>query len=315
MNNHTQRILVAFVGIPLLVIASLIGGYIFLLTVICISTIALYEFYKLAELKGASPRIGSGLIAGICINISFFHDKLQFALIKILEKFNIFIPFPSQTQMLYIILTIIIIVFSLLELLKNKGSPVINLSLSFFGVLYIPLFLGTLVGIRELFVPFDFPVSRFFLEPENFTNPVIRDKIYQWGGYTVVSIFVIVWICDSAAYYIGSKFGKHKLYQRISPNKTWEGAVAGLIFAIASSVVMKYIFLDYLSLGSSIIIGIIIGVTGQAGDLFESMLKRDFGVKDSSSLIPGHGGMLDRFDSLIMVSPVIYLYFDFILFS
>jgi len=315
VSSHLKRILIAAVGIPLFVVVSFIGGIPFFLTISCISALALHEFYKLARLKGSEPQIALGLIAGFFINLSFFHDKLQSAVLNLLGKNNIIIPFPSQTQLLYIMLTIIIVTLCLIELFRNRGSAVLNLSVTIFGLLYIPFFLGTFIGLRELFVPFDFPVSRFFVEPESFTNPYVRDEIYRWGAYTVISILAIIWICDSAAYYIGSAAGRHKLFPRVSPNKSWEGALAGFISAVIAGILFKIFFLNYLSLGSAVILGVIIGTIGQLGDLVESLLKRDAGVKDSSNIIPGHGGVLDRFDSLILVSPVIYLYIDFILFS
>jgi phosphatidate cytidylyltransferase len=315
MSSHLKRILIAAVGIPYFVIVSYIGGLLFFVTISCISALALYEFYKLARLKGSEPQIALGLIAGFFINISFFHDKLQSAALNLLGNFNIFIPFPSQTQLLYIVLTIIVITVCLVELFRNRGSAFLNISVTIFGLLYIPFFLGTFIGIRELFVPFDFPVSRFFTEPASFTNPYIRDEIYRWGGYTIISILAIIWICDSAAYYIGSAVGKHKLFPRVSPNKSWEGAVAGFVCAVISAILLKIFFLNYLSMESAVVFGIIIGTIGQMGDLVESLFKRDAGVKDSSNIIPGHGGVLDRFDSLILTSPVIYLYIDFIFFS
>jgi phosphatidate cytidylyltransferase len=125
----------------------------------------------------------------------------------------------------------------------------------------------------------------------------------------------MIWVCDSAAYYIGSAFGKHKLFPRVSPNKSWEGAIAGFIFAVVTAVAAKYLLLDYLRTDQAVILGIIVGIFGQLGDLFESLLKRDAGVKDSSNLIPGHGGVLDRFDSLLVVSPLVYLYLDFVVFK
>ena len=101
----------------------------------------------------------------------------------------------------------------------------------------------------------------------------------------------------------------------MSPNKSWEGAIAGFIFAVAAAIAAKYIVLEYLTLGAAAIIGSIVGVFGQLGDLIESLFKRDAGTKDSSRLIPGHGGALDRFDSLLLVAPLVYLYLDFIFFS
>jgi phosphatidate cytidylyltransferase len=109
--------------------------------------------------------------------------------------------------------------------------------------------------------------------------------------------------------------GKHKLFPRVSPNKSWEGAVFGFIFAVAAACAAKYLVLEFLPLSAAIIVGIIVGTIGQTGDLFESLLKRDAGVKDSGTLIPGHGGALDRFDSLLLVAPLVYYYIDFVFFS
>jgi phosphatidate cytidylyltransferase len=124
----------------------------------------------------------------------------------------------------------------------------------------------------------------------------------------------MIWICDTAAFHFGVALGKHKLFPRVSPNKSWEGSIFGFIFAIATAVAAKYIVLDYLSLPQSVVIGCIVGIFGQLGDLIESLLKRDAGVKDSSHIIPGHGGAFDRFDSLLLTAPLVYLYIDFIVF-
>ena len=131
------------------------------------------------------------------------------------------------------------------------------------------------------------------------------------GGFLVISILATIWICDSAAYFAGISFGKHKLFPRVSPKKSWEGAIFGFIFAILTMILAHFLVLDFLSFNEAIILGIIIGIVGQIGDLIESLIKRDAQVKDSSSLIPGHGGVLDRFDSLLYSAPVILLYLRF----
>ncbi len=100
----------------------------------------------------------------------------------------------------------------------------------------------------------------------------------------------------------------------MSPKKTWEGAIAGFLGAIGAFVLMKALVLPYLTVGQAVVCGAIVGIFGQLGDLVESLLKRDAGIKDSSSLIPGHGGVLDRFDSILFVSPLLFLYLDFIVF-
>jgi phosphatidate cytidylyltransferase len=180
----------------------------------------------------------------------------------------------------------------LVELFRNRGSAILNAGSTFLGVLYLGLFGSAIVGIREFY--------------PNVGN------LYNRGGYLMISIFASIWICDSAAFWGGSKLGKHKLFPRVSPNKSWEGSIFGFFFSIIVIILAKIIVLDFLSFKNAIMIGIIIGVVGQIGDLIESLIKRDAGVKDSSSLIPGHGGMFDRFDSLLFTSPIIFVYLTFI---
>ncbi|MCX8011479.1 MAG: phosphatidate cytidylyltransferase, partial [Ignavibacteria bacterium] len=131
---------------------------------------------------------------------------------------------------------------------------------------------------------------------------------YYKGGYIIITIFSTIWICDSAAYFGGISLGKHRLLERISPKKSWEGAIFGLVFSIISVVIAKLVLLDFLSWIDIFYIGLVVGIIGQLGDLVESMIKRNAGIKDSSTLIPGHGGVLDRFDSLLFVSPFVYFY-------
>jgi phosphatidate cytidylyltransferase len=220
---------------------------------------------------------------------------------------------PSQLQWLLILLIAFVVISLIIELFRGKTSPVFNLASTAFGVLYVSVSFGTFIGIRELFLN-DFPLPRFLsvvgLQPAE----VARELSYRWGGYTVISILASIWICDTAAQFVGLKYGKHKLFPRVSPNKSWEGAVSGFVAAIGAAVLARYLLLPFFSVGESVVIGFVVGVFGQLGDLAESLLKRDAGVKDSSAIIPGHGGMLDRFDSLLFVAPILYLYFDFVLF-
>jgi len=140
---------------------------------------------------------------------------------------------------------------------------------------------------------------------------MLRELAGLPGLNLVIYIFVLIWACDTAAYFAGRFFGKHKL-SAVSPNKTWEGSVAGFLFTIIVSLVVHFTFPDKISFNDSLVTGLIIGIFSQVGDLFESMIKRYCGVKDSSELIPGHGGILDRFDSLIFVTPLVFIYFVYI---
>ena len=311
MSNLSLRVLAAVVAIPIIVAICLAGTVYFFGFVTMISGVALYEFYGLARTKGASPQVAIGIFSGFLINLSFYHAKLQTLIAGLFLAEGIAIPFPSQSQLLVIIILVTVVVASAVELFRNKGSAVINLATTLLGVLYVSLFFGTFIGVREIFTPFDPAVFRYFVTAVGTAD---GDQIYRFGGYTVISIFAVIWICDSAAFHFGVAIGKHKLFPRVSPNKSWEGAISGFLFAVGSAIAAKYLVLQYLSLGSAVVIGCIVGISGQIGDLIESLFKRDAGVKDSSNLIPGHGGALDRFDSLLLVAPLVYFYLDFILF-
>lgn len=308
LSNLTIRVLTAIVGIPIILLAAFQGGVPFLVLILLFSTMAQFEFYRMIEIKGAKPLKIIGLISGVFIVISFFQHEIG----HLLASYEVYVSIPSIAELILIVLIISIIIILIIEMFRNNGSPILNVSSTLFGILYIPLFIGTLVGIRESFNLVDFPIeiSLEMLET-SLEEPI--ERIHIWGGYTVVSIFAIIWICDTMAYFGGKLFGKNKLFERVSPNKTWEGAILGFIFSLVSAMIAKYLFLDYLTLIEAITIGFIIGTVGQIGDLIESLIKRDVGLKDSSSLIPGHGGFFDRFDSLILASPVLYLYFELVI--
>jgi phosphatidate cytidylyltransferase len=192
----------------------------------------------------------------------------------------------------YYFLILFMVIISLIELFRNNGSAIYNIGGTLLGVLYTGLFAGALVALREFF-------------------PSLEDH-YSWGGYLIISVFASIWVCDSAAYYGGTAFGKHRLFLRVSPKKSWEGAVFGFVFAVLTMIVSKYIILDFLSWNSVLALGVIVGVVGQLGDLVESLFKRDANVKDSSHILPGHGGVFDRFDSLLLTAPVVLLYLTYV---
>ena len=131
----------------------------------------------------------------------------------------------------------------------------------------------------------------------------------DWGKWAVLAIFVAIWINDTGAYCVGCTLGKHRLCERLSPKKSWEGFWGGFAFAIGWGIACYYLFPQVgLNIYQWILFGAISSIFATWGDLFESMLKRNAGVKDSGNIIPGHGGILDRIDSLLLVSPVIMLF-------
>jgi phosphatidate cytidylyltransferase len=313
LKNLTARILVALVAVPIIIWLTMLGGYFFFLLITVISSFALYEFYGLAEAKGAAPLKTLGLTAGIVVNTVFIYERFQVDIYKFLiDNFGTHIPLFSQYQLLTVVLLKFLLLTMFIELFRTKGLPTINIAATILGVLIISLCFGTLILLREVF-PYGFPIHKFY--PTGMTDDQQLKQINLWGGFTVVAIFATIWICDTAAYFGGKTFGKHKLFVKVSPNKTWEGAVFGFIFSILTMLTAKIVVISYLSFQHAIVIGALVGIFGQIGDLIESRFKRDAGVKDSSSIIPGHGGVYDRFDSLIYVSPIVYLYIDFIVLS
>lgn len=175
---------------------------------------------------------------------------------------------------------LLLIIPVLLEVFREKKRNPLNAIVQVFGFIYITI---PFVLLNELDI-----------------NPAL-----------VLYIFILIWSCDTFAYFGGKFFGKHKLTS-ISPKKTIEGAIIGLLFTVVASVVFYYLKSDIFGFADSIILGLLIGVLSQVGDNFESMLKRYTEIKDSSNIIPGHGGLLDRFDSLIFIVPVIYAYIKFL---
>jgi phosphatidate cytidylyltransferase len=315
-SNLTLRIAVAIVGIPALLFAGYRGGLYFFTLVAAIGILALQEFYTITEAKGMAPQRWTGIAGIVLVFLSFFHEQIQYFILPFfIDRGGISLLTKLQLFITLFFLTLVVVL--LIELFRNRGSVILNAAATMMGICYIGIFLGTLIGIRELY-GMEFPIS-LAMAHANGLSPMADDAVrattYAWGGWTIISIFASLWMCDTMAYFGGRTMGRHKLFVRISPNKTWEGAVWGFLGSVIAILVMRSLVLPYVAVHQAVIIGLIIGIFGQIGDLVESALKRDAGVKDSSTLIPGHGGILDRFDSLIFTAPILYLYIDFVVLS
>ena len=143
---------------------------------------------------------------------------------------------------------------------------------------------------------------------------ILLRNISEAGKGLIFFLVLIIWLGDTAAYLFGKRFGKHKFRPKISPGKTIEGTIAGLVFGTLGGLgVWSFLLKDILSLPHALILGILLGIVGQLGDLSESVIKRSADVKDSGHLIPGHGGLLDRCDSLIFSAPTLYYYFHYLI--
>ena len=182
------------------------------------------------------------------------------------------------------VLVLLILFIFIFELFRKKSSAIINTAVTILGIVYPGLFLAAILFLR---------------------NNVERLNISSAAGF-MLTLFVSIWACDTFAYFVGKPLGKHRLFERVSPKKSIEGALGGLFGSILVFLTAHYMDWYYISFSMALLSGIIVGIFGQTGDLIESWFKRDSGVKDSSSILPGHGGFLDRFDSLIFVSPLFY---------
>jgi phosphatidate cytidylyltransferase len=271
LRNSITRVIVAVLAVPLILAVCYFGKYYFLAFALGIALLSFYEFSLMAKTKGMNLNLWAGILGIIFIVLNqYFH-------------------FPVNNYHFLILYAVII---CLVELFRNNGSAIQNLSGTLFGVIYMGLFAASLVGLREFYSLFG--------------------EQYFKGGFLIISVFVSIWICDSAAYYGGTALGKHRLFLRVSPKKSWEGALFGFVFAVLTMIAAKFILLYFLDWNTIIVLGVIIGIIGQLGDLVESLFKRDAQVKDSSNIIPGHGGIFDRFDSILLTSPVIFLYLTYV---
>lgn len=165
----------------------------------------------------------------------------------------------------------------ILELFRQKGNPILNIAVSVVGFFYVLIPIASMAGVI-------------------FVNPIL-----------LLAFFVIIWASDTGAYLTGMCFGKHKMFVRVSPKKTWEGLFGGLVFALVVAYIFSRFNPDLGSLPSWAIFSVLVFVTGTLGDLVESLFKRTLGVKDSGAIMPGHGGILDRLDSALLAAPVALL--------
>lgn len=150
----------------------------------------------------------------------------------------------------------------------------------------------------------------YIILPISTTNLIIQYNS-EFQPLLLLSVFILAWCNDTFAYLTGVKFGKHRLFERHSPKKSWEGFVGGFLFTIIAGIVISK-FSNIFAMQHWIVISIIVSIIGTLGDLVESMFKRQMGVKDSGKILPGHGGILDRFDILFIVLPIVWVYLEII---
>jgi phosphatidate cytidylyltransferase len=192
----------------------------------------------------------------------------------------------------FLILVPMMLLIMVVELYRKEKKPFDSLAHTFFSVLYTAV-----------------PFSMFSFSAFSHTglNSLLPHANISFSPGIIIGFFILVWANDTGAYLTGATVGRHPLFERISPKKTWEGFFGGVI----TSGLIAWLLSDWLGVVDTVnwvIISVIISVAGTYGDLIESMMKRSIGVKDSGTIMPGHGGFLDRFDSAILSFPLVYLF-------
>lgn len=262
------RLISGAVFVPITFAAARVGGLLHLSFVLAVVWFGLLEFYRLLASNGERPYRVLGIGAGLVVVCSAYFRLGAHA---------------------NLLLTIVLIITMAIELLRtdNRGA-VQAIGGTLFGVLYVAWLGSHLVLLREL--------------------PRLAGLDYRIGAELVLFLFLCAWGCDAGAYVIGKAIGRHPLLPRVSPRKSVEGAIGGLAVGGLCGLVASLTFMRLLDPGRGLVFGLLVAASGQIGDLAESLLKRDSLSKDSAAamMIPGHGGVLDRFDSILFSAPILY---------
>jgi phosphatidate cytidylyltransferase len=265
--------LFALVGAPLTIALIYLGGWVFAFALGVISALGAWELYRMARAQGHEPLDNAGIVVAACVPLLVHGTYLG----------------VIRASVTIAVMILIGLTASVIWVRGTARKPLVSLAVTIMGVVY--------------------PALVTYMYP-------IRYHDYAVGslaGTTLLMLpILLTWATDTGAYGFGRMFGKHKLIPSVSPGKTVEGAIGGVVVAIVIAwAYVTFVLRPYAQLSMRPLwmfaFAIIISIVGQTGDLAESLFKRDVGVKDSSSLLPGHGGILDRFDSLFFVLPVAYL--------
>ncbi len=270
-----RRIIVAAVGIPIAVGILILGGWPLTLTMAGLAAVGTLELYRMGEARGwqAFPWIGLPATVAIVALAGWSAGAGEWAL-------------PA----IAVLLSVVLLALGGGVFLRGpSGAPLPTVAITIFGVVYLA-------------IPFAFALF-----------------LHDLSIHLLVLPFLATWLGDSAAYFAGRRFGKRKLLPTVSPAKTVEGGVGGVVGSMVGAAVYAAVTLGtessphHLPWEWALLLGAILGGSGIVGDLAESLLKREAGVKDSGTILPGHGGVLDRFDALLVNLPLTYLFIHFLL--
>lgn len=271
--------------VAVLVFSILVSEWTFLALAMVISSLGLKEFHHITH---AYHRIevkrGTAIAANCLLQIGAFVYAFSDDIFNHLER-NV----PQNPLIFFVPYVLIVIGTMIAELFRKSEKPLHNLAYFVLGQVFVAIPFASLYGILGWHG--------------------------DWHPYLLLAIFIFIWTNDTFAYLIGSALGKHHLLKHVSPHKSWEGFFGGATFALIAGWLFSYLKIApeaHLNLWQWLVFAALVVVFGTLGDLMESLLKRAVGKKDSGNIIPGHGGILDRFDSLMLAGPVIYMYLMFL---
>ncbi len=273
MSELTRRIIFAVIAAPASIAIVYFGDWLLAILLSVLSALAAWELFRMARETGALPLESAGIALAALLPIAVHAQRLGL-----------------YTLSLTAIVAMTLLLFACTIWLRGPaGKPLSSVAITAFGVMYAGLF-SYIYALRY----HDYAVGA------------------SAGTALVLLPVLLTWATDVGAYVFGRTFGRKKLIPSISPGKTVEGAVGGLGLAIVICLFyVRFVLMPYAQLGltiqGAVLFGIVVSIAAQTGDLAESLLKREAGVKDSSRIIPGHGGILDRFDSLLFVMPIAFL--------
>lgn len=270
MTEFLKRTISGLIFVVTITGALVIGHIAFFIVFLGLLVATQYEFYRMALKARLRPQI----LLGIFIGIALFSWSFLYSLGRV-EQITIFGFIPLLGGIFIV------------ELYRNQHNPIQNIAVTLLGIIYIavPLSLVNFIVING------------------------SSTRIAYSASILLGLLFLIWSNDTGAYLLGVSMGKHKLFQRISPKKTWEGFIGGLVLTLFVSWVDAIIFPE-VAFKHWLVIGITTAIVGTFGDLVESMFKRSVGVKDSGKFLPNHGGFLDRFDAFLLVIPFIYAYLE-----
>jgi len=275
MNNLAKRAITGSIIVVVILGGIYYGRSSFIGLFLLITTLGLWEFYSLAEKGDMLPQKLLGTIAGA----GFF----------LISSMYIQRMIPQMYLLIIMPLAFLILIA---ELYRKSANPLLNISITLSGIFYLSI---PMVLLNYLAYPPDYGFG-FGM---------------QYNPNVILGFFLILWTNDTFAYVFGRQFGKRKLFESISPKKTWEGALGGAIISLALAYFMVRFFPELRKRDWLVVAGLIV-LFGNLGDLVQSMFKRSFNVKDSGTLLPGHGGILDRFDGVYLAAPFVFAYVQYL---